>query len=157
MSYKLLISGSDFILISGSDILLSRLPMLSKGRYVALPLDDEDLSIEYAAQDVIDVSLDDEQRVAQISYGDYAIHQFKSTIKGAKATIKCNVRSSIAGDESPIYLQIYNKDLSSWETIDSDIITGADTDFNLEAVVADLTDYKDGDDEVSCRVWQEAI
>ena len=122
-----------------------------------MPSDSADLTTMYSAQEVLDIAADDATRVSQISYGDYAIHLFKRLVAGSKATIKSNVRSNIAPSESTVYLQIYNHDSDTWVTIDSDGATVADTDFDLEAVVADLTNYKDLENLVSCRVYQEAV
>lgn len=128
----------------------------SKGSYAALPADNADLITGYSEQEVLDIAADDETRVSQISYGELALHQFKKAVAGNKATIAANVRSNISGVDSIIYLQIYNHDLHTWETIDSDDAVDPNTDFNLAAVVADLTNYKDLENQVSCRVYQEA-
>jgi len=55
-----------------------------------------------------------------------------------------------------VYLQIYNHNTLSWDTIDSDNASPANADFDLEANVGDLTNYKDGSNIVSCRVYQQA-
>jgi len=55
---------------------------------------------------------------------------------------------------STVFLQIYNRDTTTWETIDSDNSTAADTDFILTADMADLTDYKDNNNVIVCRVYQ---
>jgi len=57
---------------------------------------------------------------------------------------------------STVYLQIYNHNTLSWDTIDSDNASPANADFDLEANVGDLTNYKDGSNIVSCRVYQQA-
>jgi len=56
---------------------------------------------------------------------------------------------------SPVHLQIYNHDNTTWETVDSDTLSGADNDFELYAEIADLTNYKDGSNVISCRVYQQ--
>ena len=130
--------------------------LFTKGSYVSLPVDNENLSVDYTEQNVLDVASDNDTRVGQVTYGGYALHQFKKLVAGNKATIKSNVRSNIAGGDSAIFLQVYNHNLDTWETIDSDSTTGADTDFNLEAVIVDLTNYKSPSNLISCRVYQEA-
>jgi len=54
-------------------------------------------------------------------------------------------------------LQIYNRDTPGWENVDTDSTTAADTDFILTGNIADLTNYKDGSNVISCRVYQEAV
>jgi len=71
-----------------------------------------------------------------------------------------------------VYLQIYNINTSEWDTIDEIPLTfgssvsefggehepfgteEADVDFYLTASVPDLTDYKDGNNVISVRVYQ---
>lgn len=67
------------------------------------------------------------------------------------------MKSSLAPSESTAYLQIYNQNTPVWETIDTDNTTAADTEFYLEAYVGDLTNYKDGSDVVSIRIYQQQV
>lgn len=45
----------------------------------------------------------------------------------------------------------------TWENIDSDNTTGTDTDFVLTGSVPVLTNYKDAQNIISCRVYQLSI
>lgn len=54
------------------------------------------------------------------------------------------------------YDYIFYVYVDKWETIDSDTTTVENTDIDLEANIADLTNYKDGNNVVCCRVYQEA-
>ena len=74
-----------------------------------------------------------------------------------KCKLNWKGQSTLAPSSSTIYLQIYNRDLDEWETVDFDDSTGSSTDFILIANIADLTDYKDGNNVISCRVYQEAL
>ena len=67
------------------------------------------------------------------------------------------MKSSLAPSESTAYLQIYNQNTSVWETIDTDNTIAADTEFYLEAYVGDLTNYKDGSDVISIRIYQQQV
>lgn len=127
----------------------------TRGNYTVLPTDNADLETSYSGQDYIDVEDDDAVRVSQqADVGDYAVHQFKDIIVGDSATFHCNLQSNLAPSVSTVYLQIYNHNTPGWETIDSDGASPANTDFDLQALVADLTNYKDGN-EVTCRVYQQ--
>lgn len=120
-----------------------------------MPANDNDLEVIYSAQDVIDVATKDDVRVAQTAMQQTAIHQFKDHVGTyTSCTLECELQSTLAPSASTIYLQIYNRDTTTWDTVDSDNSTGADTDFILIANVADLTNYKDGNNVISCRTYQ---
>ncbi len=125
--------------------------------YAALPADNADLTTQYSAQDYIDVNTDDGVRVAQsASGGEYAIHQFKDFVGAAiSATLEWQGQTNQACFLSPVLLQIYNHNTTTWDTIDTDNTTTINVDFTLGATVSDLTDYKDGNNVISCRVYQK--
>lgn len=83
------------------------------------------------------------------------MHQFKDDVGASNS---CNLewegQSNLAPSSSAVVLQIYNRNTLEWDTVDSDNTTAADTDFTLNANVADLTNYKDGNNIISCRVYQ---
>ena len=58
---------------------------------------------------------------------------------------------------SPVYLQIYNHNSSSWETVDSNNLSAVNTNFILTASISNTANYVNVDDVISCRVWQLAI
>jgi hypothetical protein len=126
------------------------------GDYAVLPADDTGLENNYTPQNYIDVDTSDDVRVAQTATGEYAIHQFKDYIATNACSVQWEGQTDLAPSVSAVYLQIFNRDTPLWETIDSDNTSGADTDFILTANVADLTDYKDASDTISCRVYQLA-
>lgn len=43
-----------------------------------------------------------------------------------------------------------------WEDVTENNVANANTDFTLTGVVANLTNYKDANNIISCRVYQEA-
>lgn len=73
---------------------------------------------------------------------------------------------------NPVVLQVYNLNSTTWETVDQMQTTygssletygsdhafygtaPVDTDFTLSASLLDLTNYKDGQGIVTCRVYQ---
>jgi hypothetical protein len=128
----------------------------TRGNYAELPADDTDLENAYSAQDVLDVADDDAVRVGQVGAGEYMVHQFKRFVTTTGCMPTWNGQSSLAPSTSTVYLQIYNRVTPGWETIDSDNTTGANTDFDLTATVADLTNYKDERNIISCRIYQLA-
>jgi len=93
-------------------------------------------------------------RVGQAGNIGYVLHQFKDYVSLAGAAFTCELQSNYAPLYSPVVLQIYKQSTTTWETIDTDNTSAADTDFILNATVADLTNYKDGSSVVACRVYQ---
>lgn len=129
----------------------------TRGDEVSLPGNDNNLETNYSAQDTVDVATSDDVRVAQAAEGQYAIHQFKDFVGSENdCTVLCELQSTLAPSLSTVYLQIYNRNSSSWETIDSDNTSAADTDFILTASIPNLTNYKDASNVIACRVYQLA-
>ena len=130
----------------------------TRGDYAALPANDNNLEINYSVQDYIDVSTKNDVRVEQTATDEFAIHQFKNYVGGSPSTtLEWEGQTVLAPSESTALLQIYNRNSTTWETVDSDNTTGADTDFGLSGVVADLTNYKTVSNTIACRVYQEAV
>lgn len=129
----------------------------TRGDEISLPSNDTDLETEYDMNDIGNVETADNVRVAQTGTNQYMIHQFKNDIGGASA---CNVtwegQTTWPPSSNPVTLQIYNRNTTSWETIDSDNTTAEDTDFQLTANIPDTTDYVDGNGFISCRIYQQA-
>jgi hypothetical protein len=121
-----------------------------------LPTNNNDLETSYTTQDETDVADDDGVRVNQSATDEYAIHQFKNFVGGNSASFIWNGQSDLACSASTIYLQIYDTNLTTWETVDSDSTTAANTDFDLTFFKSNLTDYKNNQGIVTCRVYQLA-
>ena len=116
------------------------------------------METNYSAQDYLDVNLKDDIRVGQTASKEYAIHQFKDYVGNSNACdLECELKTNLIPSDSTVYLQIYNQNTSTWDTVDSDELSAADSDFSLIANVADLTDYKTADKTISCRVYQLGI
>ena len=127
----------------------------SRGDYASLPTTAADLENIYTAGEVTQVATDDTNRVSQSAISQYAIHQYKKDV-GANTTwtVKWNGQSSLAPSTSVVKLQIYDRDGTTWEDLDEDNATGANTDFDLTATIsADADHYKDGT-IITCRVYQ---
>jgi len=143
----------------------------TRGEYTALPADDTDLTTVYSAGDIADVAVEDVAWVTQTATLKYAIHQYKNFAEG---TNKCFIEwiGQSSNLTNPVVLQIYNRISPGWETIDQMPITynsiydtyssehayygspGVDVDFRLSASIPDLTNYKDGQGVIACRIYQ---
>jgi hypothetical protein len=129
--------------------------VFSKGYYASLPVDDTDLTNIYTEQQIIDVSTEDDIYVCQEATNKYDIHQFKNW---NDSEINCKLKSrlacSLAPSISTVYLQIYNRNSTLWETVDSNNTAAANTKFTLTAIISDLTNYKDINNVTACRIYQ---
>jgi len=109
----------------------------------------------YTSQEVIDVSSRGGAVVCEQAGERYAIHLFKNDVGNeVNCKVTCDLKSSLAPSLSTIYLQVYNHNSTSWETLDSNSTTAADTIFTLTAVISDLTNYKDIFKIISFRTYQ---
>jgi hypothetical protein len=129
----------------------------SRGDYINLPTNDADLTTIYSEQDVIDVGTSNDVRVG-VDGTNFMVHEFKDYVGLAfNAGLNLEVRSSLAPSSSTVYLQIFNRTSSTWETVASNNTASEDTDFTLSPNIMDLTNYKDDDLVISCRVYQEVV
>lgn len=96
--------------------------------------------------------------MGQTATEQYMIHQYKDFVGDhADCALEWEGQTSLAPSLSTVYLQIFNHSTLEWETVDSDNSSSANTDFGLEGIIADLTDYKDDQNIISSRVYQLAI
>ena len=66
-----------------------------------------------------------------------------------------NGQSNVAPSSYSVYLQIYNRTLDEWETLDTESSVAVNTDFDLTASIsASLSDYYDASSWIACRVYQ---
>lgn len=153
-SESLSISPSSSISLSPSE----GYSLYSRGDYAALPANDNDLETTYTDAEEVDVATKDGVRVDQTATQEYMIHQFKNFL-GTRlfCTLEWYGQSTLAPSLSPVYLQIYNQSTDTWETVDSDDSSGEDTNFTLTADIAELVDYRDASNVISCRVYQLAL
>jgi hypothetical protein len=123
-----------------------------------LPANDDSLENLYSAQDEIDVAVENDDRVSQLFTGtDYGIHQFSDWVGNeSHATLTWIGQVSISPQTSTVYLQIYNHDTDEWDTLTSNNTASADTDFEIEYFVSDLTDYERLG-FITCRVYQQGV
>jgi hypothetical protein len=128
----------------------------SRGDYSSRPTDDADLENVYTAGEVTQVGSDDADRVSQSAIVQYAIHQYKNDVgTSTRWSLRWNGQSSMAPSTSKVVLQIYNRDGSTWDTLDEENGVGANTDFDLTATISsDADHYKDANNIICCRVYQ---
>lgn len=128
----------------------------SRGEYAALPSDDANLTTTYTASDRDDVASDNGVRVAQTAQDAYfAIHEYKDYVGSSQyVNITCNLQSDLAPSVSTVYLAAYNYILTTWVVLASESTESADTDFNLQSIDFDCTNYKSSG-WMCCRVYQE--
>ena len=133
----------------------------TKGNYTALPADDTDLESGFTTDEYDDVASDDSVRVNQLAVGEFALKQFKDKENADICfSITWNGQSDIAPSVSTVYLQVYNRTLAVWKTVDSNSSAAANTDFTLSSLQPEsgdaLSDYYDANHWISCRIYQEA-
>ena len=131
----------------------------SRTASVGLPVNDNDLPTPYSTSDYTDVSTSNNVRVAQsASLGDIAMHQYKDF---ASVATTCTIDWEGQTDEDPalnaVYLQIYNHNTTTWDTLASNSVASPNVDFTISVSVSDLTNYKDGSNVISCRIWQQSL
>jgi len=132
----------------------------SRGDENVLPAADDDLENLFTAQEYLDVATDDATRVSQTATDENAIFLFKDQNDNNtdQIDVSWNGQSDLAPSQSPVYLQVYNRTTTSWETVDTDDASNADTDFDLTATISiGLNNYYDVSNWVSYRIYQEAI
>lgn len=129
----------------------------SRGDETSLPSGTSDLETVYSASEVTDVSSDDGTRVAFDGAG-FVLHLYKYRHSNDTDQIEVtwNGQTNNPPSVSTVYLQIYNFNSTSWETLDSDSSTAVDTDFDLTGTkTSSLTNYYDANNYVYVRVYQE--
>lgn len=124
----------------------------------SLPTTNDSLDVGYTSTELTNVDSDNSTRVAvgSISTNRYLIHQFSvSTPENAEIAVSWNGQASIAPSTTTVYLQIYNNNTSSWETLTSNSSASADTDFTLSgSKTTNLSYYRDSEGKSVARVYQ---
>lgn len=132
--------------------------LFSRGGYSILPTDDTDLETFYTDEEEIKVSTSNDIRVSQLGALEYLVHQFKVFVgANTKCEITCEFQTSLSPTLSPVYLQLYNRTTSLWETVASDMVSAQDIDIELTAATRQLTKYKDASNVIACRIYQLSL
>jgi len=127
-----------------------------------LESDDANLTTAFSEQEYTDVATDDDDFVDLEGGGAYQKFLFKRYNENSNNTdnfiITWKGKTTLAPSGSSVYLQIYNRDTTSWETIDTESSANANTEFTLSGIkTTSLSDYYDEDYVVNCRVYQEIV
>lgn len=123
-----------------------------------LPSGEVNLSTLFSAQDYLDVATVNSVYVDQISSDKYAVFLWKDNVSFFPFTVTFTGKSDRATTLSTVYLQIYNRNSSEWDTLDSDNVTASGVDFTLSAeVTTSLSNYINASGWMSCRTYQQAI
>lgn len=132
--------------------------LYSRGDEASLPANTNDLQTTYTDDEEANVATRNDIYIEQEAALQYMIHQFKDFVGSqTECSVQWEGKSDLAPNLSAVYLEIYNRNTSAWEQLDSDNTAGADVDFELEGKIADLTNYKDVSNVITCRVYQLAI
>jgi hypothetical protein len=87
------------------------------------------------------------------------IHQYK--VIGTDITpitVTWEGQSTLAASSSTVYLQVFNYNSGSWETVDSDSTAAANTDFILTGYIdTNVSNYYDVGNVVAFRIYQEGV
>jgi hypothetical protein len=140
------------------DVPTSPYTRYTRGNYASLPTGSANLETVYSAQNITDVSSKNDVRVAQTGASEYMIHQFEEYVGDKTSSfLEWEGQTDLDPSTSTVYLQIYNRTNTTWDQVSSYSTSTVNTDFTLSGTVADLTNYKDAANVISCRVYQQAI
>jgi len=123
-----------------------------------LPADDTNLATAFSAQDYIDVGTENYVYVAQDGVWEYPMFLFKDNKMNIPLVILWKGKSEIAPSLNTVYLQVYNRTITTWIPVASDNLSGAGSNFTLTGTLTtNLSDYYDVNGWISCRVYQADI
>jgi len=130
----------------------------TRGDEAILPLNnDNDLETTYSIPDIDKVVSKDLSWVPQTGLQQFMIHQFKDYIAENSCSLECQLKSDLFPSSSTVYLQIFNRVGLVWDEVDSESLADPNVDFILTGTIANLANYKDASNVISCRVYQEAL
>lgn len=132
-------------------------PTYSRESKASLPTTATILSTVFSSSEVTDVGTDDGTRVDIAGADGYVITNFadENDNNTDNITFEWNGQSNIPTSRSTVYLQIYNFNSESWETLDSDNSTAAATDFTLTgSITSNQSNYYSANLFTYGRVYQ---
>lgn len=130
--------------------------VFSRAALNSLPIDADDLLINYSPSEISDVGANDNIFV-DVSGAAFLLHQFKlKNINNTSAiSIHWSGKTTHSPTANPVYLQIFNQFSGIWETLTYDNYTSANTEFSLtSSVVSNVSDYYDDNLIVCARIYQ---
>lgn len=154
-------SSSSLSSSSSSSSLSMDSKRYSHGSYATLPTTSNDLSSMFTIAEYNQVILEEGNYVAQGAAGtNDAIFEFKNDDlvgTSSQVTVTWKGKSDVSCSNSPVYLEVYNRTTTTWVSVDSDNTSPANSNFTLTGIITSLSDYRDVNGFVACRVWQNAI
>ena len=156
--------GKANLLISTTKTILGKANILitknyTKGFGASLPTDNSDLGTAFTGTDFNNVAVDDSSySTEQVTSPNFSIFEFKNrnTDNVDQIVVNWKGKTDLDPAHSPVYLQIYNYNSSSWETLTFNNSATVGTDFTLASTKTNsLSNYYDGSFWVTCRVYQE--
>lgn len=127
----------------------------SRGNYVSLPTNANDLSTPFTSSDYSNVATDNGIYVAQTGANNLIFeYKYENANSTDPVTITWNGKTTVATSTRTAYLQIWNYNTSAWETLASNSTTSANTDFTLSAIQnTSMSNYYSGG-IITARVYQ---
>jgi len=149
------IGGWDFDLLLSTEAQTS---IYTKGTLTSLPSGYADLT-EFNQEEYTSIESQDGSFASlDITEPGYFVSLFrvKNTTNTQKIHIIWSGKSIVSPISSTVYLQVYNHTDSSWETVDSDNTTNANTILTLESnIEVNVSEYYGTSNWVYCRVYQQ--
>jgi len=138
---------------------LSLTSRYSRGGYSTLPTDDNGLENDFAFYEYGYVSAVDGNYSDQTTTNEYSLFVFReqNTNSVDEIAVSWTGKSSLSPTSEKIYLEIYNYVTATWDTLDIDNTTAADTNLTLSGSVTDgQQDYYGTGNWFACRIRQLA-
>jgi hypothetical protein len=122
-----------------------------------LPADDANLETTFTGSNYTEVATDDDDYVSQTAVQEYPIFLFKKTFTNDWSfSITWKGKSNVSTYTNSVYLQIYNRDVASWEAVDSNSATAPGDEMIITGTISEnLSNYFDESHVIACRVYQD--
>ncbi len=122
-----------------------------------LPLTSANGDILFNPTEYVEVAAEDNTYATQTATNQWCLFIFKD--RGIANTEDIHVtwqgKSNVAPSVSTVYLQIYNTNSNTWETMSSDSTSSAGVNFTLVGdITSNQTHYYDASLWVTCRIYQ---
>lgn len=130
----------------------------SRQNSASLPTDVSNLSTLFSDAEYTNVGTVEGTTVDQYGKGSFPSFNFrkKNTNNTDQITLSWTGKSTIATSVKTAYLQIYNYNSASWETVASNNSTGVNTNFTLSGTKStSLSNYYDSSFWITARVYQD--
>jgi hypothetical protein len=150
------LSGGSAVVASPTFTITPTSQDYTRTHTAVLPTDNTDLTTVYSAQDYLDVASEDAVWVSVTgANNEYTIHQFKDNVGAATSTNLFWEGQTNAGPPPlSVLLEIYNVNTTAWVTLVTKTTATSNVDFILSSTNLSLTNYKNGSNVISCRVYQ---